>query len=230
MDGYAASSGRRGHGCVVVGGFFEPLVPLPGEPEENRRTPPWFGAPRGMLPGVVALECVLARTDRAAVCVTRMGAYPSGFEIDLMTLSPTASDDLDPLLFGPPRRRGATHEGLAPEMLRFGVQFADGDKATNVGGYPADPDVAPAGAVIVPGGGGGGGGRWHQSLWVWPLPPPGPLLLVCEWPAAGIPLTRREIDARLIIDAATRAQVVFSDEALPEPPAGAGPPPVPHSG
>jgi hypothetical protein len=156
---------------------------------------------------------------------------PERLRSRLVTLSPVVHDDLDPLLFGPPRRRpGVQSQQLPPEVLRFGVQFADGSKATNVGGdLPHDPAVAPAGPVIVPGGGGGGGGRWHQSLWVWPLPPPGRLLFVCEWPAAGIPLTRFEIDAHLVIDAAARAQVVFPDDHLPEPPAGAGPPPVPHS-
>ena len=29
---------------------------------------------------------------------------------------------------------------------------------------------------------------------MWPLPPIGPLFFVCEWPAAGIPLTRVEVD------------------------------------
>jgi hypothetical protein len=214
-----------------VNGFFEPLLPRPVDPEVSYRMPAWLGAPRGTLPGVVPLERVLARTGKAAVCVTRIGAYSTGFEVDLVTMSRTEDDEFDPLLFGHPRwRRGAQREGLPPEMLRFGVQYADGGKATNVGGYqPHDPAVAPAGPVIVPGGGGGGGGSWHQSLWVWPLPPPGSLLLVCEWPAAGIPLTRCEVDAALIIDAAARAQVLFSDEHLPEPPAGAGPPPVPHS-
>jgi hypothetical protein len=34
----------------------------------------------------------------------------------------------------------------------------------------------------------------------------------------GIPLTRSELDAQLILDAVTRAQVIFSDDHLPEPP------------
>jgi len=217
---------------VAVNGFFEPLPPLPDEAEERHRPPPWFGPPPGTLPGVVAIERVVARTEKAAVCVMRVGAYPTGFELDLVTMTPSEHDALDPLLFGPPHRRpGTQHDGLPPEMLRFGVQFADGGKATNIAGFPSgDPAVPPAGPVMVPGGGGGGAGRWHQSLWVWPLPPRGPVLLVCEWPAAAIALTHCEIDSGLIIDAAARAQVVFFDDRPPEPPAGAGPPPVSHSG
>ena len=62
------------------------------------------------------------------------------------------------------------------------------------------------------GGGSGGDGRWRQEMRVWPLPPSGPVAFVCEWPAAGIALTRSEIDAQTILEAADRAQVIFADQ------------------
>jgi hypothetical protein len=40
---------------------------------------------------------------------------------------------------------------------------------------------------------------------------PGRMEFVCEWPAAGLPLTRTELDAAAIIAAAPRAQVAFVD-------------------
>lgn len=125
---------------------------------------------------------------------------------------------LDPMMYH--GHHGLHHGGgdeIPPEMLRLGVQFADGSKATNTGGFHHDAN-APAGPVMHPGGGGGGGASWRQTQWVWPLPPPGPLELVCEWPAMDIPLTRSELDAQTILDAAARAQVIFSEEHLPEPP------------
>jgi hypothetical protein len=192
--------------------------------------PPWSGAPRGTLPGVVAFERVLARTDRVAVCVTRLAAYPTGFEFDVVTMSADDQDDLDPLMFHHHHRmhRGTTDE-IPPELLRFGVQFSDASRATNTGGFPGDRNP-PAGPVMNAGGGGGGGGSWSESQWVWPLPPPGAVMLVCEWPAMDIPLTRSELDAQLILDAAARAQVIFSDEHLPElPDEGDGPSPVAHN-
>lgn len=183
--------------------------------------PPWFSAPSGTPPGVVALELVMARNERVAVCVTRLGAYPSGFELDLVTMGAGEGDELDPLLFGGRRmhaRVRSGEQGIPPEMLRFGVEFADGAKATNTSaGRFRDLHEEPTGPVLNTGGGGGGGGNWRQSLWVWPLPPPGPLTFVCEWPAAGINLTRHEIDAQLVLDAATRAEVIFSDEHLHGP-------------
>lgn len=215
--------------------FFEPPPPSPEPDEPERyRPPPWISAPQGTLPGVVALELVLARTDQVAVCVSRISAYPSGFELQLLVIADQSSE-LDPMLFG------ATHHfhhqarkaeaAIPDEMLRFGVQFADGAKATNTGGDGPlwDLDEKPSAPVMNTGGGGGGDGNWHQDVWVWPLPPPGPLTLVCQWPAAGIALTRQEIDAQLILDAASHAQIIFSDEHLPELPgsrsstAGAGP-------
>jgi hypothetical protein len=208
-----------------VSDFFEP-PPKPPAPEPRYRTPPWLGAPRGTLPGIVALERILARTDKVAVCVTRLAAYPTGFEFDIVTMSDDDQDDLDPLLFHHHHmHRGGTEE-IPPELLRFGVQFSDGSKATNTGGFHHDRTPPPE-PIMNAGGGGGGGGSWHQTQWVWPLPPPGTLTLVCEWPAMGIPVTRSELDAQLILDAATRAQVIFSDEHLPEPPdEDDGPPPV----
>ena len=197
--------------------FFEP--PPPPLPEERirHRPPVWSGPPHGTLPGVVPLELVLARSEVAAVYVSRLSAYPTGVELDLMTIAASDEDDeaLDPTLFGPHRhrmRRRAAGTGIPDEMLRFGVEFADGRRATNTGGGGLPrPDTEPAGPVLHPGGGGGGGGRWHQVMFLWPLPPPGRLVLVCEWPAAGIPLTRTEIDAGAILEAAQRARVIFED-------------------
>ena len=175
-----------------------------------------------MLPGVVALELVVARTDQVAVCVSRLAGYPTGFEFELHTIAaPGQRDpDLDPLLFGPYRHRrprAGTEQQLPDDMLRFGVQFADGRRATNTGGFHHSDDPPP-GPVMHAGGGGGGGGDWRQSNWVWPLPPPGPVVFVCEWPAVGIPVTSAEIDAQLVLDAASRAQALFPGSG--EPPTG----------
>lgn len=114
------------------------------------------------------------------------------------------------MLFGPHRRRRRRQqqEGIDPEVLLIGVQYSDGAKATNVGGFAHDQDP-PSGPVMNSGG--GGGGQWHQTQWVWPLPPPGPVSFVCEWPAAKIALSRSEIDAQAILDAAARSRALFSE-------------------
>jgi hypothetical protein len=199
-----------------VSEFFEPPPPPPRREPRERILPPWLGPPNGTVPGVVALEVPLVRTERFAIFITRLDAYPEGFGFDVFALAAPGQDEEglpDPMLFGPGRHILRHGRGEIPDhVLRIGVQFSDGRKATNTGGFPhssADFENPPEGPVLHSGGGGGGGGSWHQSEWVWPLPPPGPLAFVCQWPAAGIPLTRHEIDAQVILDAAARAQVVF---------------------
>jgi hypothetical protein len=196
--------------------FSEPPAAEPDAAKPQRyRMPPWFFAPRGTLPGVVAFERVLATSDKVAVCVTRLAAYPTGFELDLVTMSAADQDEFDPLMF--PHQhvwQGASDE-IPPEMMRLGVQFADGSTATNTTAFPQDRRQPPAGPIMHYDRGGGGGGNWRQAYWVWPLPPPGPVALVCEWPATDIPLSRTELDAQTILNAAERAQVLFSDEHLP---------------
>jgi hypothetical protein len=53
---------------------------------------------------------------------------------------------------------------------------------------------------------------WEVAVWVWGLPPPGPLAFVCEWPARHIPESRAVIDARLVLDAAGRVVPIWRDE------------------
>jgi hypothetical protein len=151
------------------------------------------GPPEGTLPGVLALECMLARTDRAVVWVSHLGVYPTGFGFEVVVHAPE-DDDLDPFDFGHVRMRARSE--MPAELLRLGVQFPDGSKATNTGGRGPEPGKPPS-PVMHAGNGGGGGGHWRQEQWVWPLPPADaaePTLLVCEWPAAGIPLTTHQLD------------------------------------
>lgn len=180
--------------------FFEP-PPRPPEPEwaeELRR--PWFEKPDNAVPGVVPVQLLLARSDAAAVLVTSLVAYADGVELDLRAVWQRRGDVAFP--FAPHFRGG-------DEVLRFGVAFADGRRATNLDRRPSE--CAPEGAVLVAGGGGGSDTHYTSSYWMWPLPPPGPLAFVCEWPAQGIPETSVEIDAALIRDASARSQTLWPE-------------------
>jgi hypothetical protein len=46
-------------------------------------------------------------------------------------------------------------------------------------------------------------------VWIWPLPPPGGLALVCELPAFGVALTRTEVEVQPILEAARRSLRVW---------------------
>lgn len=199
--------------------FFGPPEPPASPSREPRyRTPPWFGPPEGELPGVVAVELLLARTDRVAVALSGLRAFSTGFSFGIATIgAPDLGEELDPFLFGAPHGRPAAGDGL-----RYGVEFADGRRATSQSWKPPSREEPPQ-PVMHSGGGGGGGGNWHQDVWVWPLPPAGGMAFVLDWEAAGIPLTRHEIDAGLILEASKRAVTLFDYSVLPPwPDAGSG--------
>jgi hypothetical protein len=162
----------------------------------------------------VALELVLAQSEQAAVYIGRCAAYPTGLEFELHVIASARAGDLDPSLNGIYHHpgRGSTYD----EMLRFGVAFADGRKASNLEGFTPCGEQ-PEGPVLWGMGGGGGGGRWQQGFWMWPLPPRGPLTFVCEWPAAQIAQARVEIDSAPPRDAAARARELFPNEASEVP-------------
>jgi hypothetical protein len=202
-----------------VSGLFEPPPSPWPEQAELVNPPPWTGRPQGPPLGAAVSELLLARSEQAAVYVDYVDAYPEGFELEIRASTSVAYHELGregdgsgPDPFG---RHwpivGERRDVLPPQLLRIGVQFADGRTATNIGGH----DRPVGGPVMWPlrGGGrrGGGESRFRQGYWVSPLPPPGPVGFVCEWPTVEIPVAREQIDAQLIRDAAEQARAMFGD-------------------
>ena len=204
-------------------GFFE-APPSVHEPEPEPFRPEWMGPPANVLPAAVPLRLLLARTPDLAVAITDASAFPTGFQLtlSLRLRNGGGAPAFDPLgnqfmgHLGGLQESGGSAE-LPPELFRFGVQYADGRKATTIGNpFPAGEDVE--GPVLRPRSGGGGGHEWDQSYWVWPLPPLGSVTFACEWPAHGVELTQREIHASLILDAAADAQTLWKETSSDDEP------------
>jgi hypothetical protein len=212
--------------------------------------PAWRGPPENVLGGVVALELLLARSEKAVVVIDSATAYQTGVEFTVEVRWCGESPDWIWRGLSPSPHRSWSGEP-PDELLRLGVQFADGSKATTldsgpaerlaaayaravedsgvegpVGGLGEEPDAPEMteGPVLQEQRAGGGGHRWSQSLWLWPLPPKGPLSFVCEWPALGIALSRTEIDTALLHEAAARSRTVWNEGSA------ASPPPAPSAG
>jgi hypothetical protein len=186
-------------------------------PVSSLAVPPWHGPPSGAVPGVVPLERVLARNEGAAIFIACVAAYTTGFQVRVTAICRSEDVDFGSRFLGLGEDDGLSEDDeIPPEMLRFAIQLADGTRLITTGlremlkAYSSD--TPPAGPVLRPGDGGGGGGRYEQSYWMWPLPPPGPLMLECEWPAMGLQLTHFETDAQTILDAAARSEVIFPRE------------------
>jgi hypothetical protein len=205
--------------------FFEPPPrPEPRDLPEIPKPKPWWEAPTNELGAGVPVRVVLARTDRVAVALTGATAYTTGVQLRLSVrrrhdpgARPEALDDPMDFPFGHPSMRHGPQVGdLPPDLLRFGVQFSDGGKATTLGGsFPwsasGDAEQEPAGPVLNQGGGGGGGGNWDWDFWLWPVPPPGQVTFAVEWPKEGIELSKREVDAGPFIEASRSSEVLWPD-------------------
>jgi hypothetical protein len=174
--------------------------------------PAWLGPPHNVLPGIAPVELMIARTQDTVVAIAGIQAYPKGFgftlNLRLRTVSAREEQQFPYLL----DRVGFEGNALPDAFLRFGVQFADGRKATNLDHPPYDPEGPAPDRPVLHQHGGGGGASWDLEQWVWPLPPAGPFAFVCEWPGRGIAESRAEIDAGVMLDAAGRAVTLWPDD------------------
>jgi hypothetical protein len=194
-------------------GFFDPLPPPPqfAEPEEEEwQSPPWLGPPGNVLGVPVASFLVLHRSTDLAIAVPGLVAFPTGLKFSLLvkTRKPRLLEPMGRM--GPWQGHGRMAGATNDEVLRFGVLFADGGKATNHSReFGFEPDDEPQGPLLTEQGGGGGGYTWKQGYWLWPLPPPGQLVFVCQWTAAGVDETRVGIEMAPVIDAARDAVTLW---------------------
>lgn len=189
--------------------FFEapPASPEPERPSE----PEWLGPAENVLPAPFPLWLVLARTDQLALAVHDGLAYTNGFAftISLRRRRGRERPGDDPIHLWHTVRGG----DIPPEALRLGIQLSDGSKATVFDGHRwLRSAEQPEGPVLIQRGGSGGLHSWELAFWVWPLPPPGPVAFVCEWPAEGVELTRAEIEATTIRDAAASAELLWPSD------------------
>ena len=167
-------------------------------------------------------------------------AYPDGFEF---RIGIRARQDLSPIVYAGPggfgRRLPVRPDQPPMRGLSFGFGYSDGRRLTNLS--PVIDVVAPAPTpLLVQVGGYAAGGRAARLFWHWGLPPAGPLAVVVELDAFDVPETRVELDGAALVDAASRAEVLWTDEQpsdrayrphpfqqrpvfAPEPPAGTGP-------
>lgn len=191
-------------------GFFDSrpaFVPPPEEEHEHPPQPEWFGPPDAVLPGYVPDRAVLFRTADAVFVVGRFDAYRTGLEFAL------------DLYVRDGFRRGAMHDipwerqhrpsgdpGADPDdILRFGIACSDGSSWSNLDPWYPKHDEPPAAPFVMSRGGGGDRDHWRMRQWLWPLPPPGPLTFVAEWPKYGIAESQVTFDAAKLRAAADDA-------------------------
>jgi hypothetical protein len=186
--------------------FFEPLPPPPEPPERRWSPPAWDRPSEGTLPATLAVDAVLQQDEGIVVAVPHLDVFPNGFCINLLfLLDPHRAQDLRALHRGP------------TTMPRVGVRFADGrvggqnslpgmfNLSKDAEGFPTQPHVGFAGA-----GAGGGGSGWTLSVWVYPLPPDGPLEIHVALPAPATQELSTVLDGSAVRATAERARIIWT--------------------
>jgi hypothetical protein len=155
------------------------------------------GPPLGERPVALSLGVVLAHTDAVAVHIAGAYAYSTGLTFGVAMVS-RSGDGL----------QGRDADSLArpagEDDAHMGVVFADGRRAT--------PDTEPRGPeapsiLLGARGGGGDASAYETRMWLWPIPPEGPLTFAFRWLAEGIEETTVAIDAAPLREASARTAV-----------------------
>jgi hypothetical protein len=183
----------------------------------EQQHPTWFGPPEHELGKTIPLDTVIAQSDVGVVAVSHAVVYSTGAAFDFVARARGLSQAQANRLFH--EQHMFDDEDLPDSLLRIGFEFADGRRASNLGGWRAHrklmtPGAEPEEPVLMPhAGGGGSSGGGDVSLrpgyWLWPLPPSGPLQIVCEWPVVAIPLSTIEIDGGTLVEAAAHRVDLF---------------------
>lgn len=208
-----------------------------GEPPSAEQLEQWhrrMSPPEYELPASVGLTVLLGRADDAAVGLTNVEAFSSGFRFTLAVRvrqpQPRFAHGGLHMLISSHLARGS--DVSLEDRLLLGIEYPDGRRASTL----TDVRMHGPGAMtdteqlaLVQQGGGGGENSVDQSYWVAPLPPEGPVTVVLAWPGFGIQESRSSLDGAAIRAAASHSQLLWPPQP-PTEPSETPPPPRPSSG
>jgi hypothetical protein len=190
--------------------------------------------PENEFPASVGLSVLLSHSNDAAVGLTQLEAFSTGFRF---TLTVRVRQPRPQLVRGGLLTLIGSHmhpgiEVPLQDRLLLGIEYPDGRRASTLTdmrmqGPGTQPDSEQL--VLVQQAGAGDDLSVDQSYWVAPLPPAGPVNVVIAWPGFGIRESRTVLDAAAIHAAAAHSQTLWPPQPASEP-AQLPQPPRPDSG
>ncbi|RBQ15541.1 hypothetical protein DP939_34770 [Spongiactinospora rosea] len=177
---------------------------------------------------VLVSDVALARSPNVVITVPTIRAFSTGCLIEanvVMRQHTLSAEDYEALGMSVyPHMIPKAEAGQLPErLLRFGVRFGDGTKATTVGQrfdgvrLRQDPPSPPRLSLLFGGvsmrSGGEDAAVSLVGLWLWPLPPAETFELAAEWPAGGVELSIVSVDGAAIVAAARRSVPYWPEDA-----------------
>jgi hypothetical protein len=164
-------------------------------------SPEWV-MPPPMLGGHVTGPRLIARSDGFVLAIRQVLAFPVGVEVEVEAHGRAAPDArVLPAL--------ASADLTSHPRLRFRVEFADGRAADQDDDLGLRHGLGPMLTLTGYSGSSGGPGAAEDvrmTLWLWPLPPPGPVTLECLHPHRDLDHAVVVMDGAEIRAAAARAQ------------------------
>lgn len=173
------------------------MAEMPGD--GGAGLPDWLMPPR-MIGGHVTGPVLIGRSGGLVVAARQVLAFPTGVEVEVEVharRSPGAGTA--PVAADQPRH----------PPLRFWVQFADGREAAQgdeAGLRSGRGPMLTASSFQASSTGPDDREDVRLTLWIWPLPPPGPVTVTCSWPGRGLDDARLVLDGDQIRAAASQAQ------------------------
>ena len=196
---------------VVTDVDAEPPVSEAGTTPPPLPFPSWSAPPADVLGVAVPGQFVLARSAHAVISVDGMTAYPEGFEFRLaVRLAPGRLMGRDPFRHDDSKEQatalslsiafptGRTLEFFRPQPGSDAPMLAQSAGISVVGSMDHRMFAAARGCLN------------EFNCWVWPLPPPGPLTFVCDWPAQEVATTRHVMDGDEIGDQGMLGSPIWS--------------------
>jgi hypothetical protein len=207
-----------------AGSAEEPPTPEQLEQWQRRMSPP-----ENEFPASVGVSVLLSRSDEAAVGLTQVEAFSTGFRF---TLTVRVRQPRPQLVRGGLFMLISSHPhpGIdvpLQDRLLLGIEYPDGRRAstlTDMRMHGPGTQLDSEQLVLVQQGGGGDERSVDQSYWVAPLPPHGPVNVVLAWPGFGIRESRTVLDAAAIRAAAAHSQTLWPPQPASEPPQPQQPP------
>ncbi|SMH27922.1 hypothetical protein SAMN06295885_0072 [Rathayibacter oskolensis] len=182
-------------------------VAVESEPE------PWRAPPENEVPALFPLSEVLAVAEDVAIIATGVRVYSTGVEFSIERRMRRGGMSEEEWQLAQMGFHG--HHGVgSPGRMRYGLGLSDGQHLVldRSWGGEQEPRDGSRHVLTMTGGSGGGSDRFHTSeegLWLWPLPPEGPLELVVQWPDRGVPESRTVIDATSLRALAAEAAPIW---------------------
>ncbi|MEY9853844.1 hypothetical protein ABH923_003522 [Leifsonia sp. EB41] len=196
---------------MTIVSFFPPDPPEDETDNDEHVPAPWWKPSDDEVAAIFPIGETIATNDTVALILTMARVYSNGVEFVIERRV---------------RRGNATRREWAelqsdmhghfvrfnPDRLRYGIVLGDGQHLIS-DQAPGMYGVTPENHSLNPSGGGGRGSEdnylFDDGLWLWPLPPEGPIEIVVQWPVFGIPESRVVLDSAPLRGLAPQARPVW---------------------